>query len=71
LCRNGSTSDLINIDLNNYADYMDDWEKKRIDEKQVGTPARKIVRPIPEENAATNENPATNQSSKPQKKIRD
>jgi hypothetical protein len=38
---------------------MEDWEKKLSDEKQAGTPARKVVRPIPEENAATNNNPAT------------
>jgi hypothetical protein len=60
LCRNGSTSDVININFNNYPDYMDNWEKKLNDGKRAGTPARKVIRPIPEENASTNENPATN-----------
>jgi hypothetical protein len=60
LCHNGRGSDLVNIDFSNYGDYMEDWEKKLFDEKQAGTPARKVIRPIPEENAATNENPGTN-----------
>jgi hypothetical protein len=34
--------------------------KKLFDEKQAGTPARKVIRPIPEEKGATNKNPATN-----------
>jgi hypothetical protein len=55
---NSSASDLVNIDLDNYADYMEERDKKLLEEIEAGMPARKVVRPIPEddptENAAAN-----------------
>jgi hypothetical protein len=49
LIRNGNASDLVNTDLDNYAEYMEEWYKKLLKEIEAGTPARKSVRPIPEE----------------------
>jgi hypothetical protein len=39
--RNSSAIDLINIDLDNYADYMDECDKKLLEEIEAGTLARK------------------------------
>jgi hypothetical protein len=55
---NGSASDLVNIDFNNCADDIEDWNEKLLKAKQAGTPARMVVRPIPEEEST--ENTATN-----------
>jgi hypothetical protein len=41
LCRNGSTSDLVNKDFNNCADYIEDWERKLFNGEKTGTPARR------------------------------
>jgi hypothetical protein len=42
LKRNGNASDLINTDLDNYADYMEEWDKKLLKEIDAGTPERKV-----------------------------
>jgi hypothetical protein len=52
--RHGSASDLVNADLDNYADYMEELEKNLLKEIEAGMPARKAVRPIPEEESMEN-----------------
>jgi hypothetical protein len=64
LTRNGNASDLVNKNLDNYADSMEEWNKTRLQEIKAGTLARKFVRPIPEEES--NENAAANADGKQQ-----
>jgi hypothetical protein len=66
---NSSASVLVDKDLDNYANFMEEYQKNLLIKVEAGTPARKVVRPIPEEQST--ENTAATWMSKPQSKMRD
>jgi hypothetical protein len=51
---NGDAINLVDKDLLQYANCMDDWEMNLLTEIKAGTPARKLIREIPEEESAEN-----------------